>query len=66
MIHGAVRDSGALSELDFGIKALGPNPRRSCMTGEGSIDVPLTFGGATFVPGAHLWADADGIVVEIG
>lgn len=65
VIHGAVRDSDALSALEIGIKALGTNPRRSSKAGEGSIDESVAFGGATFVPGAHLWADADGIVVEI-
>ncbi|MEX0757066.1 MAG: ribonuclease E activity regulator RraA [Acidimicrobiia bacterium] len=66
VIYGAVRDSDALSGLDLGIKALGTNPRRSSKTGEGSVDEAVSFGGATFVPGVHLWADADGIVVEVG
>ncbi|MEX2280379.1 MAG: ribonuclease E activity regulator RraA [Acidimicrobiia bacterium] len=66
VIYGAVRDSGALSGLDLGIKALGTNPRRSSKTGEGSVDESVAFGGAIFVPGVHLWADVDGIVVEIG
>ena len=65
VVHGAVRDSEALAGLDLGVKALGTNPRRSSKSGEGSIDVSVSFGGATFVPGAHLWADLDGIVVEV-
>jgi len=65
VVHGAVRDAEALAGLDLGVKALGTNPRRSSKSGEGSIDVSVSFGGATFVPGAHLWADLDGIVVEV-
>ncbi len=66
VVFGAVRDAVALAELDLGVKALGTNPRRSAKTGEGSVDVAVMFGGATFKPGARLWADPDGIVVELG
>lgn len=66
IINGAVRDAEALSGIDIGLKALGTNPRRSSKTGEGSVDVTVTFGGAMFTPGARLWADLDGVVVEIG
>jgi regulator of ribonuclease activity A len=62
-VHGAVRDSAALSGLDLGIKALGTNPRRSLKHGAGAIDVPVTFGGVTFYPGDILHADDDGIVL---
>jgi regulator of ribonuclease activity A len=66
VVYGAVRDSVALAKLDLGVKALGTNPRRSAKQGEGSVDVSVTFGGATFTPGARLWADPDGVVVELG
>ncbi|MFI7470417.1 ribonuclease E activity regulator RraA [Nonomuraea sp. NPDC049646] len=63
VIHGAVRDVTALRELDLGVKALGSNPRKSGKTGAGERDVPVTFGGATFSPGAELFSDDDGILV---
>ncbi len=63
IINGAVRDSSALETLDFGVKALGTNPRRSNKRGEGAIDGPVCFGGTTFVPGHYLYSDEDGIVV---
>jgi regulator of ribonuclease activity A len=66
VIHGCVRDVAALRELDLGIKALGSNPRPSGKHGEGEIDVPVTFGGVTFTPGAMLYSDDDGIVVVNG
>ena len=63
VINGCVRDVEALAGLAIGIKALGSNPRASGKSGAGEIDVPVSFGGATFTPGATLYADADGIVV---
>jgi regulator of ribonuclease activity A len=63
VIHGCVRDTAALHELELGIKALGPCPRASGKTGAGELDVPVTFGGVTFRSGAMLWSDDDGLVV---
>ncbi|GAB2882774.1 ribonuclease E activity regulator RraA [Streptomyces mayteni] len=63
IIHGAVRDSLALAQLNLGIKALGTNPRKSAKTGTGTVDVPVTFGGVTFHPHDHLFADDDGVAL---
>jgi regulator of ribonuclease activity A len=63
VVNGAVRDVAALAGLDIGIKALGSNPRKSAKTGAGQVDVPVSFGGATFRPGHHLYSDEDGVVV---
>jgi regulator of ribonuclease activity A len=63
VLNGAVRDVVALAHLPLGIKALGSNPRKSGKTGAGEVDVPVTIGGLTFVPGDVLYSDADGIVV---
>lgn len=64
VIVGAVRDRVALAGLPLGIKALGSNPRKSAKDGAGDLDVPVEVGGVTVRPGAHLWADPDGILVE--
>ncbi|GAA3816350.1 ribonuclease E activity regulator RraA [Sphaerisporangium flaviroseum] len=66
VINGAVRDVAALGELDLGIKALGSNPRKSAKEGTGQRDVPVSFGGITFHPGAELFSDDDGILVTRG
>lgn len=66
IINGAVRDASTLRTLDIGIKALGTNPRKSTKSGEGERDVPVTFGGVTFVPGEIGHSDDDGIVVLDG
>ena len=64
VINGAVRDVAVLRTLPLGIKAFGSNPRKSTKTGQGSVDVPVEFGGVTFRPGARLVADEDGVLVE--
>lgn len=64
IVHGAIRDRVAIGELDLGVKALGSNPRKSAKAGVGEVDVPVVIAGVVFVPGAHVWADADGVLVE--
>lgn len=64
IIHGAIRDRVALGTLPIGVKALGSNPAKSARDGVGEVDVVVTFGGVVFRPGAVVWCDADGILVE--
>ncbi len=64
VIFGAVRDTAALAALDLGIKALGSNPRKSTKNGTGQVDMPVSFGGATFAPGNWVYSDEDGVVVS--
>lgn len=64
IVNGAIRDSAIMREMEFGVKALGTNPRKSTKTGAGDRDVTVSFGGVDFVPGDVLYADADGIVVR--
>lgn len=64
VINGAVRDRSALAQLPLGVKALGSNPRKSAKESAGEVDVTVAFGGAAFRPGAILYADDDGILVQ--
>jgi regulator of ribonuclease activity A len=64
VVHGAIRDSGAMAALAIGIKALGTNPRKSGKAGSGEREVTVEFGGAVFRPGHYLYSDEDGIVVS--
>lgn len=64
VIYGAIRDLLAIDKLDFGVKSLGSNPKRSGKGGAGQLDVPVNFGGVTFVPGHWLYSDEDGILVS--
>lgn len=64
IINGCVRDSVAISTMPLGVKALGTNPRKSRKEGTGEVDVAVEFGGVIFRPGAQLFADEDGVLVE--
>ena len=64
VINGGIRDRAAVAKLPLGVKALGSNPRKSAKDSVGEVDVPVEFGGVTFRPGAVLYADEDGILVE--
>ncbi|MBV1777952.1 ribonuclease E activity regulator RraA [Paeniglutamicibacter sp. ABSL32-1] len=63
VVNGAIRDRVALADTPLGIKALGSNPRKSAKDSVGAVDLVVAFGGVTFVPGAMLYSDEDGILV---
>jgi regulator of ribonuclease activity A len=64
VVHGCIRDAAEVAGTPLGVKALNTVPRKSATAGAGERGVPVTFAGVTFVPGAHLYADRDGIVVS--
>jgi regulator of ribonuclease activity A len=64
VVNGAIRDRTAIAELPLGVKALGSNPRKSAKAGAGEVDVELVIDGVTFRPGAMIWCDPDGILVQ--
>ncbi|AXJ09210.1 S-adenosylmethionine--2-demethylmenaquinone methyltransferase [Arthrobacter sp. PM3] len=64
VINGAIRDRTAIAGLPLGVKALGSNPRKSAKEGAGDVDVPLEIDGVAIRPGAMIWCDPDGILVE--
>jgi regulator of ribonuclease activity A len=66
IIHGCIRDSAELAQMQLGIRALGTMPRRSEKRGEGARDVPVRFAGASFRPGDFVYVDEDGVVVSDG
>jgi regulator of ribonuclease activity A len=63
VIHGCVRDSARLARMPLGVKALAACPMKSGKEGKGRHNVALRFGGATFEPGAWVYADEDGLLV---
>lgn len=63
LVHGCVRDVDALAGLDLGVQALAAIPLKSVRKGVGETNVPVTFGGVTFVPGQFVYADNNGVVV---
>lgn len=63
IIYGACRDVDALAELDIGVMALGSVPIKSVRRDEGQLNIDISFGGVTFTPGQHVYADNNGIIV---
>jgi regulator of ribonuclease activity A len=64
VVHGCIRDSAAIGDMDLGVLALATMPRKSEKRSPGRHDVPLHFAGVTFTPGHYLYVDSDGIVVS--
>ncbi|MEV8267778.1 ribonuclease E activity regulator RraA [Microbacterium sp. NPDC076911] len=64
IVNGVIRDREALGMLPLGVKALGSNPRKSAKDGVGEADTDVVIAGVLFTPGKHVWADADGVLVE--
>lgn len=64
VISGAVRDVDELARTDLGIQALGCIPLKSVRQGRGDLDIPVTFGGVTFIPGHFVFADNNGVITS--
>lgn len=64
IVYGCIRDSKAIGAMDLGVFALGTHPQKSIKKGAGDVDLPVTFGGVTFVPGQYVYADEDGVIVS--
>ncbi len=64
VIYGAIRDSNAIGKLDFGVKALGTNPKKSKKNGIGRVNVRVSFGSVSFTPGHWIYCDDDGILLS--
>lgn len=64
VVYGCIRDSGDINGIDIGVRALGTHPQKSIKKNVGDRDLAVTFGGITFNPGEHLYADEDGVLVS--
>jgi len=64
IVYGCIRDSRPIAEMDLGVFALATHPMKTVKRGVGEADVPVSFGGVTFAPGQHVYADEDGVIVS--
>jgi hypothetical protein len=64
VVYGCIRDSGDINGIDIGVRALDTHPQKSIKKNVGDRDLAVTFGGITFNPGEHLYADEDGVLVS--
>ncbi|MCC8049533.1 MAG: RraA family protein [Clostridiales bacterium] len=63
IIDGCVRDSYALSEMDFPVYAKGVTPNGPYKNGPGEMNFPVSFAGIIIYPGDIIVGDADGLIV---
>ncbi|WP_237056521.1 ribonuclease E activity regulator RraA [Microbulbifer sediminum] len=64
VMYGCIRDVDEIGGLDLGVHALGSHPMKTDKKGVGERDLSVTFGGVTFIPGAYVYADNNGVVVS--
>ncbi|OOF11690.1 ribonuclease E activity regulator RraA [Salinivibrio sp. PR5] len=64
IVYGCVRDVDTIDELDIGIQALASIPVGADEQGTGETDVPVNFGGVTFLPDDHVYADTTGVILS--
>lgn len=64
IINGCIRDVDAIASIDLGVQALAAIPLKTDRRGIGDLNVPVSFGGVTFNPGEHVYADNNGVVVS--
>lgn len=62
IVNGCVRDVATLASIQFGVMALGVQPRRSDKRGQGVREVELRILEARIRPGDVVYADDDGVV----
>lgn len=64
VIYGCIRDVDVIMSLDLGVQAINTVPMKTDKRGEGQREIPVTFAGVTFKPGAFVYADNNGIIVS--
>ncbi len=64
VVYGCIRDSRAIGDMDIGVFALDTHPMKTVKKNVGEADIPVSFGGVSFVSDEWLYADEDGLVVS--
>ena len=64
IVYGFVRDIDLIDEIELGIQALASIPVLASNSTDGELDVPINFGGVTFLPEDHVYADSTGIILS--
>ncbi|MGS0524266.1 ribonuclease E activity regulator RraA [Zobellia nedashkovskayae] len=64
IVNGCIRDSKLINTMDVGVRALNTCPVKSVKRNMGENDIPVNFGGVTFVPDYYVYVDTDGILLS--
>lgn len=62
--YGSVREVDALEDIDIGIHAVASIPVLADFDTNGESDIAVNFGGVTFLPDDHIYADSTGIILS--
>ena len=62
--YGSVREVDALADLEIGIQALASIPVGADEDDTGDSELPVNFGGVTFLPEDHIYADTTGVILS--
>lgn len=64
VVYGSVREVDELEEMSIGIQAIASIPVGATSQGIGEVDIPVNFGGVTFLPEDYLYADNTDIIIS--
>jgi len=64
VVYGCVREVDELEDMSIGIQALASIPVGATSQSIGEVDVPVNFGGVTFLPEDYLYADNTGVILS--
>jgi regulator of ribonuclease activity A len=64
VVFGSVREIDDLEEMNIGIQAIASIPVGAVSQSIGESDIPVNFGGVTFLPDDYLYADSTGIIIS--
>jgi regulator of ribonuclease activity A len=64
VVYGCVREVDELEDMSIGIQALASIPVGANNQSVGEVDVPVNFGGVTFLPEDYLYADNTGVILS--
>ncbi|MEO9944979.1 ribonuclease E activity regulator RraA [Paraglaciecola sp.] len=62
--YGSVREVDELEDINIGIHAIASIPVGADDQELGEVDVAVNFGGVTFLPEDHLYADQTGVILS--
>lgn len=64
VIYGCIRDVDQIMETDLGVQAIATVPMKTEKLDIGDVNIPVKFGGVTFIPGHYIYADNNGVIVS--
>jgi regulator of ribonuclease activity A len=64
IVYGCIREVEQLEDINIGIQSLASVPVGADDDRTGDLDIAVNFGGVTFLPEDHIYADSTGIILS--